>query len=312
MPAGKMHANELDIDVSLVRRLLAAQFPQWADLPVELVDSHGTSNAMYRLGEDMVVRLPRVEWAVSDVEMEQLWLPRLAAPLAVAIPVPLGMGRPTGDYPWPWSVYRWLDGENPAVGRVAEPGVLARDLAEFVTALRLIDPTGGPSANRGVPLAMRDAPTRDAIGKLHTIIDTEAVTAAWEAALRAPRWTGPAVWIHGDLQPGNLLTVRGRLSAVIDFGCLGVGDPAVDAIVAWSLLTDDARRVFRAALGSDDATWARGRGWALSIALIELSYYRETNPVMAAIARHVIHEVLTDHEHTTHHSVAVRCDDRLS
>lgn len=225
---------------------------------------------------------------------------------------PAGDGKADGDYPWPWSVYRWLDGENPAVGRVAEPGVLARDLAEFVTALRLIDPTGGPSANRGVPLAMRDAPTRDAIGKLHTIIDTEAVTAAWEAALRAPRWTGPAVWIHGDLQPGNLLTVRGRLSAVIDFGCLGVGDPAVDAIVAWSLLTDDARRVFRAALGSDDATWARGRGWALSIALIELSYYRETNPVMAAIARHVIHEVLTDHEHTTHHSVAVRCDDRLS
>ncbi|MEW2085334.1 aminoglycoside phosphotransferase family protein [Streptomyces sp. NPDC005283] len=297
MCAGKMHADEVDIDESLVRRLLAAQFPQWADLPVELVDSAGTCNAMYRLGEDMAVRLPRVEWAVSDVEREYQWLPRLAPPLPVAIPVPLEKGTPAEGYPWSWSVYRWLDGENPAIGRIAEPAQLAKDLAEFVAALHRIHPVDGPPADRGVPLAMRDAPTRATIEELHGIIDTDAASAAWDAALRAPEWTGPAVWVHGDLQPGNVLTAHGRLSAVIDFGCLGVGDPAVDLIVAWSLLTADTRDVFRVGLQVDDATWARGRGWALSIALIELPYYRDSNPVMAANARHVIHEVLVDHEH---------------
>ncbi|MFD5113576.1 aminoglycoside phosphotransferase family protein [Streptomyces sp. NPDC058391] len=297
MRAGTMHAEEWDIDVSLVRRLITAQFPQWAGLPVTLVDSAGTSNAMYRLGEDMVVRLPRVAGSANDVEKEHRWLPQLAPGLPVAIPVPLGKGMPAEGYPWPWSVYRWLQGENPAVERIAEPGLLAKDLAEFVAALHRIDPTDGPPSYRGEPLAMRDAATRDAIKRLYGIVDTGAATAAWDAALRPPARPGPAVWIHADLQPGNLLTVRGRLSAVIDFGCLGLGDPAVDLIAAWYLLPADARGVFRTALEVDDAAWARGRGWALSIALDELRYYRDTNPVMAAIARHVVHEVLTDHAH---------------
>ncbi|NUK15948.1 aminoglycoside phosphotransferase family protein [Streptomyces lunaelactis] len=297
MRARKMHAEELDIDVSLVRRLITAQFPQWAGLPVTLVDSAGTSNAMYRLGADMVVRLPRIAGAANDVEKEHQWLPRLAPRLPVAIPVPLGKGRPAEGYPWHWSVYRWLEGENPAVERIAEPGLLAKDLAEFVAALHRIDPADGPPSYRSERLAMRDAATRHAIEELHGMVDTDAATAAWDAALQAPARPGPAVWVHADLQPGNLLIVRGRLSAVIDFGCLGVSDPAVDLIAAWYLLPADARGVFRAALEVDDAAWARGRGWALSIALDELRYYRDTNPVMAAIARHVIHEVLTDHEH---------------
>ncbi|NUL22653.1 aminoglycoside phosphotransferase family protein [Streptomyces lunaelactis] len=297
MRARKMHAEELDIDVSLVRRLITAQFPQWVGLPVTLVDSAGTSNAMYRLGEDMVVRLPRIAGAANDVGKEHQWLPRLAPRLPVAIPVPLGKGRPAEGYPWHWSVYRWLEGENPAVERIAEPGLLAKDLAEFVAALHRIDPADGPPSYRSERLAMRDAATRHAIEELHGIVDTDAATAAWDAALQAPARPGPAVWVHADLQPGNLLIVRGRLSAVIDFGCLGVSDPAVDLIAAWYLLPADARGVFRAALEVDDAAWARGRGWALSIALDELRYYRDTNPVMAAIARHVIHEVLTDHEH---------------
>ncbi|MFF1422664.1 aminoglycoside phosphotransferase family protein [Streptomyces sp. NPDC058280] len=297
MRAGTMHAEEWDIDVSLVRRLITARFPQWAGLPVTLVDSAGTSNAMYRLGEDMVVRLPRVAGSANDVEKEHRWLPRLAPGLPVAIPVPLGQGMPAEGYPWPWSVYRWLQGENPAVERIAEQGLLAKDLAEFVAALHRIDPTDGPLSYRSEPLAMRDAATRDAIERLYGIVDTGAATAAWDAALRTPARPGPAVWIHADLQPGNLLTVRGRLSAVIDFGCLGLGDPAVDLIAAWYVLPADARGVFRTALEVDDAAWARGRGWALSIALDELRYYRDTNPVMAAIARHVVHEVVTDHAH---------------
>ncbi|WP_431044763.1 aminoglycoside phosphotransferase family protein [Streptomyces sp. P1-3] len=296
MSAGRMHPDEADIDIPLVRRLLTAQFPRWADLPVTPVDSAGTSNAMYRLGPDMVVRLPRIAGAAADVAKEHRWLPRLAPPLPVDIPVPLGKGVPADGYPWPWSVYRWLEGEPATVDRVAESGPLARDLAgdlaEFVTALRRIDPADAPPAYRSEPLAARDTATRAALEELRAIVDSGAATALWEAALGAPAWPCPAVWIHADLQPGNLLVARGRLSAVIDFGCLGVGDPAVDLIAAWYVLPADARDVYRAALDADDAMWARGRGWALSIALMELSYYRDTHPAMAAHARHVIGELL--------------------
>ncbi|MEV2249462.1 aminoglycoside phosphotransferase family protein [Streptomyces sp. NPDC050147] len=300
MPPAKMHAHEADIDTDLVRRLLAARFPDWAHLAVEPVDSNGTVNAIYRLGDDMAVRLPRVEGGVGDVEREVLLLPRLAPSLPVAIPAPLGKGEPAEGFPWPWYVYRWLDGENPVVGGLAEPGLFAADLAEFVTALRRVDPADAPAAYRGGPLARRDAATREAIALLHGVIDTDAATAAWDAALRAPRWDGPPVWVHADLQPGNLLTAGGRLSGVIDFGCMGLGEPAVDLITAWSLLTADAREGFRAAVDVDDATWARGRGWALSIALIELPYYRTRNATIARIARHVIDEVLADHAAMDH------------
>jgi aminoglycoside phosphotransferase (APT) family kinase protein len=225
-------------------------------------------------------------------------MPRLAPGLPVAIPVPLGRGRPGAGFPWSWSVCRWLEGENPAVDRIAQPRSLAGELAEFITALRRIDPADGPASGRGVPLAQRDAPTRAAIDELHGLIDTDAATAVWEQALRIPVWPGPAAWSHGDLSPGNVLIRRGRLSAVIDFGGVGVGDPTVDLIVAWNLLPAGVRPVFRAALGVDDATWARGRGWALSIALIQLPYYQDTNPVLAGSARHVIREVLADHGHT--------------
>ncbi|MYV54366.1 aminoglycoside phosphotransferase family protein [Streptomyces sp. SID3212] len=289
--ADKLHADEADIDASLVRRLLAAQFPQWADLPVVRVDN-GTSNAMYRLGDTMVVRLPRREAAAADVDREHRWLPRIAPSLPFAVPVPLGKGRPVADYPWAWSVYRWLEGETPTAGGVDRTGLFARDLAEFVRALRRIDPTDGPPSYRSEHLAARDTATRAAIGELHGIVDARAATAVWEAALRAPEWRDAPVWIHADLQPGNVLTVRGRLSAVIDFGCTGLGDPAVDLLPAWYLLGGAARDVFRTSVEADDASWARGRGWALSVALMEVSYYRHSDPVMHAVGQHVIGEVL--------------------
>ncbi|HEY0071201.1 MAG TPA: aminoglycoside phosphotransferase family protein [Chloroflexia bacterium] len=306
MPAGKMHDDEVETDVSLVRRLLAAQFPHWADLPIQPVRSAGTDNAIYRLGDDMAVRLPRIHWATAQADKEHRWLPRLAPLLPLAIPVPLAMGAPGEGYPWHWSVYRWLEGENATMERIANPRQAATDLAQFITALHSIDPTGGPppgphNFGRGEPLAMRDSHTREAIATLQEqgTLDADtlaAVTAAWEAALQTPAWHGPPVWVHGDLQSGNLLAVQGRLSAVIDFGGLGVGDPAVDLIVAWNLLSAETRDVFRTALPVDDATWARGRGWALSVGLIALPYYHITNPVLAGIARHSINEVLADHK----------------
>lgn len=287
-----MHVNEVKTDTALVRRLLAAQFPAWAHLPVEPVRSSGTVNAIYRLGADMAVRLPRIEGGSKDVALEHRWLPHLARHLPFAVPEPLAEGAPAEGYPWAWSVCRWLDGENPEAGSGSVP--LAAELADFVKALRSVDTEDGPPAFRSEPLESRDAATRGALDSLHGAIDSAAAAAAWDEALRAPGRRGAATWVHGDLQPGNVLLSGGRLSAVIDFGCMGLADPAVDLIAGWYLLTAPSRRAFRTALEADDASWARGRGWALSIALMELSYYRITNPVMAATARHVIGEILDD------------------
>ncbi|MGW2639873.1 aminoglycoside phosphotransferase family protein [Streptomyces sp. NPDC001348] len=288
-----MRPDEVDIDVDVVRRLIADQFPVWASLPVERLESAGTENAMFRLGADKVVRLPRHPGAVDDVLHEQCRLPGLGPWLPVPTPEPVGRGEPGAGFPWPWSVYRWLEGRNPVAGRLEEPGALAGDLAGFVRALRRIDPADGPPGYRGVPLATRDAPTRDAIARLADRgVDTAPLTARWEEALRAPRHTGPPAWAHGDLSPGNVLVEDGRLSAVIDFGTVGVGDPAVDLIAAWNLLPASARGTFREAVGADDAEWARGRGWALSISLIQLPYYWDTNPPLAENSRHTIAEIL--------------------
>jgi aminoglycoside phosphotransferase (APT) family kinase protein len=289
-----VHAGEVATDASLVRRLLAAQFPDWADLPIERVPSAGTDNAIYRLGDDMAVRLPRIEWADGQVEREHEWLPRLAPHLPLAIPYQLAMGGPAEGYPWRWAVYRWLEGDNATHDRIADLGQAATDLAHFIAALQRIDPTDGPreGRSRGVPLAERDGATREAIAALHGVLDTDAATSQWEEALRAPVWPGPGVWLHGDLNEGNLLARDGRLHAVIDFGTMAVGDPACDLMVAWTLLTAETREVFRAALPLDDATWVRGRGWALSWALIVLPYYTKTNPGLCRIAEYTIAEVL--------------------
>ncbi|QSS91317.1 aminoglycoside phosphotransferase family protein [Streptomyces sp. M54] len=281
------------IEPSLVRGLIAAQFPHWSDLPVEAAGTGGTANAIYRLGADMSVRLPRTEGSAADVATEQRWLPKLAPRLPFPVPTPLAQGAASEGFPRPWSVHTWLDGVNPAPGdATASSDLFAADLAEFVLALRRIDPQDAPPAYRAEPLASRDEATRTALASVGGVVDVEAATTEWKEALAAPPHTGRPVWVHGDLQPGNVLVDDGRLTAVIDFGCTGLADPAVDLIAAWYLLAPDARDTFRTALAPDDATWARGRGWALSIALLELAHYRETDPRMARIAAHVIEELL--------------------
>jgi aminoglycoside phosphotransferase (APT) family kinase protein len=211
---------------------------------------------------------------------------------------------PAAGYPCAWSVYSWLKGENAAIERSTDLGHLATDLAQFIAAVQRIDPTGGPSPGehnffRGVPLARRDVATRAAIASLHTELDADVVTVVWEEALRAPEWQHSPVWIHGDLDSRNLLVENGRLSGVIDFGGLGVGDPASDVMVAWKVLSADTRDIFRTALSVDEATWARSRGWALSQALIALAYYTlETNPTLVLEAQRWMAEVLADHDST--------------
>jgi aminoglycoside phosphotransferase (APT) family kinase protein len=295
----KMHADEVATDAALVRRLLAAQFPQWADLPISPVSSAGTDNALYRIGDELVARLPRVAGATGQADKEAQWLPQLAPHLPLAIPAPLAKGERGEGYPYPWAICQWLDGENATFDRIADPRQAAVDLAHFIAALQRIDATGVPGnlGSRGVPLATRDDYTRAAIASAHDLglIDTDAVIAAWDAALQAPAWDHPPVWLHGDLQSGNLLASQGRLSAVIDFGCLNVGDPAADVMTAWQYLPAEVREDFRAALVVDDATWARGRGWALSTSAVALPYYHITNPTLADISRTTINAVLADY-----------------
>lgn len=301
---GKMHNDEVATSADLARRLLAAQFPQWADLPLAPVPSAGTDNALYRLGDELVVRMPRIQWAAGHVVDEQHWLPRLAPRLPLAIPAPLALGEPGEGYPWPWAVYRWLPGEDATQAPVADQQQFARDLADFILALQRIETTGWPPpepprCSRAEPLATRDAQTRACIAELeslglHDAATSAAVMAVWDAALTEPLYSGPPIWAHADLSPLNFIVQGGRLSAIIDWGGLGVGEPACDLIPAWSAFSAEAREVFRAAIAVDDATWARGRGLALSIALIALPYYHISNPGLASLARHSIAEILAE------------------
>jgi aminoglycoside phosphotransferase (APT) family kinase protein len=298
----KLHADEVATDASLARRLVAAQFPQWADLEVEPVDENGTENATFRLGDELSVRLPRgPRRGVGQVDKDLRWLPMLAPLLPLAVPAPIAKGMPAEGYPFEWAVYGWLPGEPATPDRIADPTRAATDMAGFLAALQRVDTTGGPAGgrpntSRGIPVRLRDEQTREAIAALGGEVDVDAVTKIWERALRAPDWDGLPVWVHGDLIPGNLLASDGRLSAVIDFAALCVGDPSNDVMVAWTFLAAETRAAFRDELGVDDATWARGRGWALSWALIALPYYLHTHPPIVRDARRTIDEVLADPE----------------
>jgi aminoglycoside phosphotransferase (APT) family kinase protein len=277
------------IDEALARRLVDAQFPQWAGLPLRRLDPAGSDHVIYRLGADLAVRLPRHTGAIGQAGKESYWLPRLAPHLPLAIPEPVGVGRPAFGYPWPWAVSRWLAGEVATVGALGDSSAAATVLAGFLTALQgyaVPDPI--PAELTGRPLSDRDTETRATIAAVDGVFDAPALTRVWEAALDAPPWDRPPVWFHGDFHTGNLLTVGGRLSAVIDFGGLGVGDPACDLIVAFTLLSARCRTVFRDALGVDDAAWARGRGWALATGL---NAYRSYAAVDARVAEHTTHQI---------------------
>jgi aminoglycoside phosphotransferase (APT) family kinase protein len=296
MSTPTMHAGEIETDVALVRRLLTGQFPQWAGLPVEPVASYGTDHAIYRLGDDLTVRLPRIGWATAQAAKEATWLPRLAPHLPLAVPVQVAMGHSAEGYPFDWSVYEWLPGKD-ASAAIDDLDQAAVDLAAFVTALRRIDTTGAPARppqSRGGPLAEGDVAFRRSIERLGDRIDGAAALRSWEESLAAPPWDGAEVWLHGDLLPGNLLVVDGRLSAVIDFGGLNVGDPACDLLPAWNVFTGTGRPRFRAELAVDDASWLRGRGWALYQAVLALPYYWDTNPAMIRQASHALTQVLAD------------------
>jgi len=292
-----------NIDASLVTTLIASQFPRWSDLPIAAVRFDGWDNRTFRLGDDMSVRLPSAAGYSGQVDKEHRWLPVLAPLLPLPIPVPIAMGAPGAGYPWRWSVYRWIDGSIASHGRIDDHNDFATTLGKFLAALQQIDSSDGPPPGpqncfRGGPLKTYDAETRRSIVALAGRIGTEAATDVWDAAM-ASTWEGSPVWFHGDMASGNLIVDDGRLSAVIDFGCSGVGDPACDLTIAWTFLAGGSREAFRAVVPADEGTWARGRGWALWKALIQLVEHIDSNPAEAARARQVIDEVLADHDRST-------------
>ncbi len=291
-----IHKNEVRSDPDLVRRLLAAQFPHWADLPVMAVARLGTDHMLFRIGDELVARMPRIVWATDQAESDQRWLPFLAPQLPLAIPAPVAIGEPGEGFPWRWSIAPWLTGENPTADNfdMREGAV---QLAEFIAAMGRIDTTGGPlkkGDHRGVHLAVRDEVTRNAITELGDRVDGPGLTKIWDRAVAAAPRTAPPVWLHGDLQPGNLLVRDRRFSAVIDFGAVGLGDPAVEYMPAWNLFDKPARRVFHDAAACDDETWLRAKGWALSTAVVALPYYWDTGLMIVDESKHVIEAVLDD------------------
>ena len=287
------------IDASLARRLVDAQFPQWADLPIEPVAFDGWDNRTFRLGPALTVRLPTGSWYARQVEKEQRWLPVLAPRLPLPIPTPVAKGEPDAQFPYPWSVYRWLDGELASRARIDNPPAFAAALARFLAALGRVDATGGPEPGehnffRGGPLAHYE---EEALGALETLGDEvprDDVMPVWNDAMTTT-WERDPVWVHGDVATGNLLVRDGRLAAVIDFGSSGVGDPACDTVIAWTFLRGESRDRFRAELGVDPGTWARGRGWALWKALISLVGHLENDAPDAALARNDIEQLIADH-----------------
>ncbi len=290
------------LDEALVQRLLAAQFPHWAVLPVRKVRPGGWDNRTFRLGDGLSVRLPSARHYVAAVEKEQLWLPRLAPHLPLPIPVPVARGEPGEGYPFPWSVNRWLNGEVPTLQTITQGGgdgvLFAMDLAGFLRALQALDASDGPAAgaqnfHRGGHLAVYDAQAREAIDRLAGELDAGLARDAWDCAL-ASCWTQPPVWVHGDVAPTNLLVQDGVLCAVIDFGTSGTGDPACDLVVAWTFLPPAAAAAFRGELALDEHTWARARGWALWKAAIMLSGV-SPGPHDAAHTRAVLQRVLAEH-----------------
>jgi aminoglycoside phosphotransferase (APT) family kinase protein len=297
-----MHPDQPATSVDLVRRLLAAQHPQWAELPVRPVREAGTDHALYRLGDDLVVRLPVVGWAAGQAAQDARWLPLLGRHLPLAVPVPVALGEPTDEFPWPWSVVPWFAGNTPDrddldLHRAAE------DLAATVRALHAVPTDGGPAAegtSRGTPLGRLTEPIAEEIDRIVADdrrlldgIDPTAVREAWRWATTADEWDRPPVWIHGDIQPGNLVSRDGRLVALIDFGALGVGDPAPDLAPAWNLFSGTARDTFREHVGYAAPTWARAAGWVLAPALTGLRYYAESRPDLVRVGRRHIRSVLS-------------------
>lgn len=279
----------LEVSVDRAAALVADQFPQWGDLPLERLEPGGSDHVIYRLGSALSVRFPRHPGAVGQAQLEAHWLPRLAERLPLAIPEPVAVGRPSEDCPWHWSVNRWLDGAPVTVEEYGDSTVAARTLADFLTALRSLPTDDDAPDPTPLPLGPRDAVTRQRIAAVAAVFEPAELVRVWELGLAAPPWSRAPVWHHGDFHTGNLLARDHRITAVLDFGGLGVGDPANDLMMAFTLFSAAPRAIFRGALAVDEATWQRGRAWALTTALSAYTAYASTSPaIRSATTRQIL------------------------
>jgi aminoglycoside phosphotransferase (APT) family kinase protein len=294
MPPSRLHADQVDIDEVVARRLIAEQLPRYARLPLHRVASGGTENAVFRLGSALALRMPLTPGAVGGLLTEVRWLPVVAGRVSLDVPEVVATGLPGEGYPFPWAVLTWLPGEDALSGRFRSLVDTATALGGFVAELRSIDPTDGPVGGRGGPLVRRDEAFRSALSQCDGLLDVGWAAAVWDDALAAPPWDGPPVWLHADLIPGNLLVREGRLAGVLDFGTISTGDPAYDMTAAWHILDAASRPAFFDLVGADDATRRRARGLVLSGGVIALPYYLHTNPAMITTARTGIDAVFTD------------------
>ena len=283
-------------DADLVQSLVEAQFPQYGDLPVSRVESAGTDNVLFRLGVDHVVRLPRDEVTARYLRNEQRWLPMLSPHLPLDVPVVVGVGEPSASFPLPWLICRWLPGIDAYSEPPSERSDTAIELGRFMAALQRVDPTGAPASFRGTPLQFQEQDVLAGIADLGAdgLIDTTAANGAWRSIVDIPQWDEPPVWVHSDLLPSNIVVNNGLVSSVIDFGRAGVGDPACDLMIAWTLLNADDRPLLREHAEVDAATWARGRGWAFGFGVMAWHYHRISNPVLAAIGQRSALESLAE------------------
>ena len=291
--AGRMHADEVEVSALLVQQLVESQLPNLSDLDVCRIDSIGTVNAMFRLGSDLCVRLPINPGWADDLNRELLWLDHLRPHLPLSIPEPVATGDPGLGYPFRWAVYRWLEGSVYSEELIADETESAKSLASFIRDLQRIDASGAPASGRP-PLRELDAATRWAIEAIGESDPDSPLTDAWEISLATPAWDGVPVWRHCDLLPSNLLLDEGHLNAVIDFGSVGIGDPAADVIAAWTVFGSSGRAAFREQLDIDSTTWDRARGFALHQALLIIPYYSTSNPDFAAMARRAVREILSE------------------
>ncbi|KQV72094.1 hypothetical protein ASC64_20990 [Nocardioides sp. Root122] len=289
-----MHAGEVVIDDETVRRLVDAQLPEWAGLPLRRLPPTGTDNQLFRLGDDLLLRLPRIDWAADSAVQEHEWLPRLAPHLPVPIPAPVALGRPGEGYPWHWTVVPWIEGDNPTPSTF-DPAEWAVSLGTFVRACRDVPGMGGPvkTEGRGAPLPSLDAWVQEWTARADPAeVSRDAVLAVWADALAAPAYDGEARWFHGDLHEGNLLVRDGRLAAVIDWGAAGRGDPAIELNAMWGYLPGSAADLYRATVGLDEAAYRRARGFALAPSISASTYYRETAPEIARGALETVRRLI--------------------
>jgi len=290
----------ITINVELVQSLIKEQFPDWSHLEVKPVKNGGHDNRTFHLGDQMSVRLPSAERYIPQVEKEHKWLPFLTKHLSLPISTPLAKGKPADNYPCPWSIYKWVEGETANRENIVDLNQLAKDLGGFLVELQSIDASEGPLAgihnfHRGGDLAVYDEPSRNAIENNKEIFNEHVLKELWELSLDS-KWDREPVWLHGDVATGNILVKDGKLSAVIDFGGLGVGDPSCDAVMAWTFFDDDSRKIFKAALDMDEETWNRARGWALWKALIMFEGNKDANKTMAEESYRIIKIIIDEYK----------------